>query len=578
MPIIRFKGEYSHISLTTPPLKILRPKINKAYFATAKIEEVEVTSTTKKEAEVYTVKSGDTLGKIATKKGVTVNDIIKSDSKITDANKNDIKIGQKITLPTEISATEKKKKITFTKTNTGTIGNDLYVIVETEKFQGYKVSINIKQGKEKCMEEPNKALMLKDDQGNYNTQIITAVGGMKETDFVNKNDFADMAIFKVVIDTIDTDRKKRWTDALEKAKDKKTSLYILADAHSLSGQEEMNINYFGDTEEGEIRGEKVNNRWLDVDGAWFEVKKDCDCGQEYDKQFKCQKYGTAYGPVYFGKEKLANYSGWAELIQNSVLTIEEKEILIGMSENEGNLDSVQSYDSEIFTAGAMQKTVNSQGKGEFPIQVKEFKEKNPDKYKSLFEDCGWTVENSIMYYKDLSDSSSTKITGSSLKSKIREGFKSSENKKKLKCKPLEPIVRAMKDKDFQAKQVEDFIDRLKNKVLPIKPTGYSYKIKDYLKSKLGKATALDHHINRPGYVKTDFGEALDNFFDSKDEEVNKYNKDKEKKDQKEKISRNPNDWGDSHSDYEKEILEDYGKNRRGTDMENRYNKMKSKLS
>ncbi|KZS38917.1 hypothetical protein AWE51_15155 [Aquimarina aggregata] len=94
--------------------------------------------------------------------------------------------------------------------------------------------------------------MLKDDQGAYNTKVITAVGGMCDTEYTNKDDFADMAIFKIVIDSSDDTKKKAWTDALEKAKDKKTSLYILADAHTLDGQEEMNINYFGDTEDGKI--------------------------------------------------------------------------------------------------------------------------------------------------------------------------------------------------------------------------------------------------------------------------------------------------------------------------------------
>ncbi|KZS38913.1 hypothetical protein AWE51_15135 [Aquimarina aggregata] len=280
MPIVSFK-KYPHVTLTTPPLKILRPKINNAYFAEAKIENVEVTSTTKKKPEIYTVKSGDTLGKIATKKGVTIADIIKSDTQITEANKNDITIGQKITLPTNVASKETKQKITFTKTNTGTIGSDLYVIVETEDFQGYNVSINIKQGKEKGIEEQDKAIMLKDDQGAYNTKVITTVGGMCDTEYTNKDDFADMAIFKIVIDSSDDTKKKAWTDALEKAKDKKTPLYILADAHTLDGQEEMNINYFGDTEEGEIRGEKITNRWLDVDGSWFELEpKKCNCNND----------------------------------------------------------------------------------------------------------------------------------------------------------------------------------------------------------------------------------------------------------------------------------------------------------
>lgn len=134
------------------------------------------------------------------------------------------------------------------------------------------------------------------------------------------------------------------------------------------------------------------------------------------------------------------------------------------------------------------------------------------------------------------------------------------------------------DKDFQAKQVEDFIDRLRNKVLPIKPNGYNFLLSDYLKSKLGKGTVLDHHINRPGYVKKDFGEALDNFFDLKDNEIDLFNKnEKDSSKQKAKVSRDPENWGKNHQEYEKIILDYYGVNRRGTDMEDRYNKMKAKF-
>ena len=59
-----------------------------------------------------------------------------------------------------------------------------------------------------------------------------------------------------------------------------------------------------------------------------------------------------------------------------------------MSRNEGNIDSLQSYDSEILTAGAMQKTINSSGSGEFLIQVFDFKVRHPQLYQSLFENCG----------------------------------------------------------------------------------------------------------------------------------------------------------------------------------------------
>ncbi|WP_299180773.1 LysM peptidoglycan-binding domain-containing protein [uncultured Aquimarina sp.] len=565
MPTLKFK-DFPNIFKTITPLSIVRPKVTKAYFAEATIEEIEVESESgEQDNEIYTVESGDTLSKIANKKGTTVAAIIESDETITTANQNSLNIGQEITLPSTVAAKEKQKKITFKKVDTGNLGQELYVIVETELLQGKNMAINIRQGKEKGIEEVDQPVMLKNDQGKFHETIKTTIGGMCETDYLNKDDFADQAIFKVAIDHKDEKKKEAWIKAIENATDQKTLLYILTDAHTLDGQTELNIQYLGDTEEGEIRGEKVTNRWLDTDGQWFEFKKGCDCGKSLNLKFKCVKYTgsstTQYGPLYGGTIKTDTYSGWNNLISQSKVNNVEKDIIIAVTKNEGKLDSVHSYDSEIFSAGSSQKTVNSSGKGEFPKQVAKFKKDFPKKYKELFEDCGWILNNDSLSYKDPLNSSSTKLTGSVLKTKIREGFDSSTYKSKLKCTILEPIVKAMKDADFQSLQIVDVKKRL-SKVSKFKPSGYSYKISDYFISKLGKAVALDHHINRPAYVKSDLGKALDNFFVVKDSEIDEYNKDKDEKDHKEKISRNPNDWGSDHSDYETIILEDYGVNRR----------------
>jgi len=101
------------------------------------------------------------------------------------------------------------------------------------------------------------------------------------------------------------------------------------------------------------------------------------------------------------------------------------------------------------------------------------------------------------------------------------------------------------------------INRLTNIVLPIKPVGYAYSLSAYLQSKLGKATVLDQHINRPAYVDNDFGKALDKFFKKNPT-----------------VDRNPNNWGANHYMYEKTILDDYGKKRRGTKMSDRYDDLK----
>lgn len=272
MPTVRFKGEYSHITLTTPRLKIFRPKINKAYFATAKIENITTTSTTKTVQETYVVAGGDTLSKIASKKETTVDAIIKSDDKLTEANKNKLKVGQKITLPNTVVTTETNKKITFEKVNEGTLDSDLYLVVKTEDFQGYSLYFNIKQGKEKGIEEKDGLVTFKDENGNYGTKGKVKVGGLCEKHYVNVDDYAETAIYKLQIDHNDKTKKEAWQKALE-GKDKKVPLYLLVEGHTVPGQEEININYQGDSEGGEIRGEVINNLWLDSDGNWFELKK-----------------------------------------------------------------------------------------------------------------------------------------------------------------------------------------------------------------------------------------------------------------------------------------------------------------
>jgi len=285
MPTLKFK-DFPNIFKTITPLSIVRPKVTKAYFAEATIEEIEVESESgEQDNEIYTVESGDTLSKIANKKGTTVAAIIESDETITTANQNSLNIGQEITLPILVAGKEKKKKITFKKVDTGNLGQEIYVIVETELLQGKTMAINVRQGKKKGIEEQDENIMLKDDQDNYNTMVKTTIGGMCETDYLNKDDFADQAIFKITIDSSDKEKKDGWIKSLNDATDKKTLLYILADAHTLEGQTELNIQYLGDTEEGEIRGEKITNRWLDTDGQWFKFKlSSCGCDRDLTEQ------------------------------------------------------------------------------------------------------------------------------------------------------------------------------------------------------------------------------------------------------------------------------------------------------
>ena len=327
-----------------------------------------------------------------------------------------------------------------------------------------------------------------------------------------------------------------------------------------------------DTED-EIVYPDESQEFLNKDKEQFEIKY-CSCGEKYKDSIECTRYNSKYGPVYWGELPLKDYAHWDDLITNNTVTEAEKSILIAMSENEGKIDAVQSYDSEILTAGAMQKTINSAGYGELPIQIWEFKIDFPDKYKCYLEGCKWEILEEKTEHKNSSGvvTSTTykykakydNLEGKALKDRIREGFEESKFRKKVVCAPIEPIINLMKDDDYQIKQIKDFIKRL-NSALDKTPTGYSYKISSYLNSNLGRATVLDNDVNRPGQVANCFGDALDSFFT-----INS------------SLSKNPADWGENFSTYESAILEIYGPLRGTgsytmTNASTRYNDLKSKL-
>ena len=291
--------------------------------------------------------------------------------------------------------------------------------------------------------------------------------------------------------------------------------------------------------------------WLAVAG--------CQCGQKLINAIKCTRYKTKvrtqYGPVYKGNQPLSSYAHWNRLISEGKVSQDESRILIAMSANEGNLDAVQSYDSEILTAGASQKTINSLGAGELPTQMNKFKEQFPQLFDKYFKCCGWDVRlksgEYVAYYND--------VTGAELKTIIRNGYTADTYGKFVPNKAVAIFAEAIDTDEYKELQVLDFIDRLRL-ALNIIPKGYSYQIASYVKSNLGKATVLDHHVNRPNNVSKYFGIALDSFF-SKNPNV----------------SKNPNTWGALHNKYEKEIIDYYGVSRDGTDMPTRYMELKKKL-
>ncbi|MEG3175329.1 hypothetical protein U1872_03745 [Sphingomonas sp. RB3P16] len=213
---------------------------------------------------------------------------------------------------------------------------------------------------------------------------------------------------------------------------------------------------------------------------------------------------------------------WPGLVQAGTVTPSEQRVIGRMAANEGKLDSVQAYDSETVSVGAMQKTVNASGTGELAKQVYDFSQVDPAKYKALFTDTGWSVAHTgkgttADDYTMTFSPDGTPKTPAETRAYIKD--RSAPDHWNA---ALVPLLQAGRDPAFQAQQIGDFKRRL-DTAIAVVPTGTAYKavkggtpytrpISDYLTSEQGAALVLDQSVNRPSRVASSFGKALDTFY------------------------------------------------------------------
>ncbi|WP_414932553.1 hypothetical protein [Vibrio europaeus] len=292
---------------------------------------------------------------------------------------------------------------------------------------------------------------------------------------------------------------------------------------------------------------------------WWPIpttKSDCSV------KVKSTKYGKNHGPVVWGNKHLKDVSGiWSNVTHNGKVASErEQKIIEGMSPNEGKIDAVQSYDSELITAGAMQKTIKLNGKGELTTQVLEFKKTHPNLYTKLFESQGWYFKQTEVFFQHSAFHSGEKLVGRQLMRAMRAMCGPDVLGKEVKCLPIQNFACAINNHKFIEKQLHDFIARLRY-VESLNIPKYNITIGKMLLSNFGMALALDQHINRPAFVINDLTNAVDKYLTLNSE-----------------VSKNFEAWTiQEHNQHESEILEIYGKDRRMTDASKRYDNLRDEF-
>lgn len=275
----------------------------------------------------------------------------------------------------------------------------------------------------------------------------------------------------------------------------------------------------------------------------------CECGCCLNDKIQVTRMGSHYGPAYWGTLTLANAPGLTEMLASGEITASEKRIIAAMAPNEGKLDSVQSYDDQVVTAGAMQKTIRpDDGGGEFATQVADFRAQDENAYQELFARCGWTVEGSNsaarMSFTHPDVTGGQPMTGTVLREKIRLGCAHDTYRHYLPNPAIAVLAHAISDERYQKLQLRDFVTRLRQCIAG-KPTGYPYSIDQYIQGDLGRATVLDESVNRPGHVSDDVATSLDHLYATYPS-----------------TPHNPAQWGQNRAALERALVEHYGITRR----------------
>jgi hypothetical protein len=172
-------------------------------------------------------------------------------------------------------------------------------------------------------------------------------------------------------------------------------------------------------------------------------------------------------------------------------------VILATSENEKNLDAVNTWDSQFISFGMFQWTAGDPGKpGELPTLIKIVKERYPDDFQHYWGQFGLDVadaNNKTGWFSYRGK----KLTSATDKAMLREHIWAYR------------FARAGADIEVQAVQILHAVNRIKQFYFVKSSKLDGYALADLITSEYGVALLLDHHVNRPGHVRGCVAAALE---------------------------------------------------------------------
>ncbi|WP_407264208.1 hypothetical protein [Tenacibaculum maritimum] len=242
--------------------------VKTAYFAKKEIVSTEKTT----EAISYTFKGNNNTGTKKRKRKIAK--IIYKNLQGKLINKQQTSLEQVVAALSKSNYTKGdcidialvKERIKFTKRTSAQLGEEVYIVIQTQYMPDREITLNLKQGGDTDALTTTKEPIYV-TQNNKKVFAFKAVVGefSQKSNALNAADFKDHAIAKITLQSTDQQENKQYKDALNKAEGKTSPFYIAMDA------EPANQNWF------EVKYEEVfdnrPNLWYYGEGNWFELRE-----------------------------------------------------------------------------------------------------------------------------------------------------------------------------------------------------------------------------------------------------------------------------------------------------------------
>lgn len=203
------------------------------------------------------------------------------------------------------------------------------------------------------------------------------------------------------------------------------------------------------------------------------------------------------GVFYYGKQKVKDSIDKNKAVfQGLGLTPSALNVIVSVSENEGNLDAINTWDNSFMTFGMFQWTIGAgEDPGELAALLERIKNAAPELFEKYYGRHGLDIKptNKVSGYITLDGK---KLVSTAEKEQLRTN------------EWAYYFWKSGQDPKVQSIQVQHALSRLETfyKSESYKPNGFY--ISDLVTSEYGVALVLDNHVNRPGYVTPCLAQAM----------------------------------------------------------------------